>query len=185
MLLSQMAATHALAMDELGWARRAEYLPAHDSRGSMAVKLLRTYVMQVEALAKLKRRGEQVVRVEHVHVHPGGQAIVGAVSTHGAGVGADGKRGQQADGTIDVRAVAFAPGAAVLSEDQSRDARARNPRRRVRNVAGCTAERRGSGAPSGERNGAYRHGLRSRKVIDERRALRALVRAMRAEAARL
>jgi hypothetical protein len=28
---------------------------------------------------KLKRGGEQTVRVEHVHVYPGGQAIVEAV----------------------------------------------------------------------------------------------------------
>jgi hypothetical protein len=40
--------------------------------------------MQVEALAKLKRGGEQTVRVEHVHVHPGAQAIVGTLQ-HGGG----------------------------------------------------------------------------------------------------
>ena len=49
--------------------------------GALATKLLRTYTMQMEVLAKLKRGGEQTVRVEHVHVYPGGQAIVGAVST--------------------------------------------------------------------------------------------------------
>ncbi len=43
----------------------------------------------------------------------------------------------------------------------------------------------GIGAPSGERNGAYKHGLRTRKAIEGRRALRALIRAMRADAARL
>ncbi len=36
-----------------------------------------------DALAKLRRGGEQRVVVEHVHVYPGGQAIVGAV-THNA-----------------------------------------------------------------------------------------------------
>ena len=40
--------------------------------------------MQIEALAKLKRGGEQTVRVEHVHVYPGGQAIVGKVSNQRA-----------------------------------------------------------------------------------------------------
>ena len=43
----------------------------------MAVKLMRTYTAQIEALAKLQRGGEQVVKV--VHVHPGGQAVVGNV----------------------------------------------------------------------------------------------------------
>src|SRR4051812_855420 len=47
--------------------------------GNLAVKLLRTYTTQIEALAKLRRGGEQRVRIEHVHVHEGAQAIVGNV----------------------------------------------------------------------------------------------------------
>jgi hypothetical protein len=39
---------------------------------------------QVDALGKLRRGGEQRVVVEHVHIHAGGQAIVGAV-THTGG----------------------------------------------------------------------------------------------------
>jgi hypothetical protein len=38
---------------------------------------------------------------------------------------------------------------------------------------------KGSGAPRGERNGNYRHGLRTREAIAERRALRALIRDFR------
>jgi hypothetical protein len=49
------------------------------------VKLLRTYTMQVEALQRYRGKGQQKVTVEHVHVHSGGQAIVGAV-TQGGGV---------------------------------------------------------------------------------------------------
>jgi len=41
----------------------------------------------VEALSKLRRGGSQTVRVEHVHVHNGGQAIVGNVSTGGGSNG--------------------------------------------------------------------------------------------------
>src|SRR3712207_9415284 len=41
----------------------------------------RTFVQQVETLAKLRRGGEQKVTVEHVHVHAGGQAVVGAVTS--------------------------------------------------------------------------------------------------------
>src|SRR2546421_511738 len=41
-------------------------------------------VSQLEAMAKLKgKTGQQKVVVEHVHVHSGGQAIVGAVTTPG------------------------------------------------------------------------------------------------------
>src|SRR5271169_3692865 len=40
----------------------------------------------------------------------------------------------------------------------------------------------GSGAPCGERNGSYRHGLYTREAIAERKAMRALIRSMRATA---
>jgi hypothetical protein len=89
---------------------------------SLGLKLLRTYTMQMEVLAKLKRGGEQTVRVEHVHDYPGGQAIVGAVSTQRAEGGVADERGNQADGAIDARAIAFAPGAALFGPDAGRDA---------------------------------------------------------------
>ena len=40
----------------------------------------------------------------------------------------------------------------------------------------------GIGAPKGERNGAYKHGLRTTEAIAQRRVLRALIRALRANA---
>jgi hypothetical protein len=123
MLASQMAVTHALAMDMMGRAKRAELVVQADSAGSMAVKLLRTYTTQIEALAKLKRGGEQTVRVEHVHVYPGGQAIVGAVSNHrrAEGGGVD-EYGNQAFGTLDPRTLTSAPGAALLGPNAVGDA---------------------------------------------------------------
>jgi hypothetical protein len=80
MLASQMAATHLLAMEMLGrtHAGTPEQLQAH---GALATKLLRTFTSQTEALAKIKRGGEQTVKVEHVHVYQGGQPIVGAYRT--------------------------------------------------------------------------------------------------------
>jgi len=39
--------------------------------------------MQVEALQRYRGKGQQKVTVEHVHVHAGGQAIVGAVTPGG------------------------------------------------------------------------------------------------------
>ena len=122
MLASQMAVTHALAMDMLGRARRAELIVQADSAGSMAVKLLRTYTTQIEALAKLKRGGEQTVRVEHVHVYPGGQAIVGAVSNRRAEGGGVDENGNQAYGTLDPRTLTAAPGAALLGPNPVGDA---------------------------------------------------------------
>lgn len=83
LLASQMAATHSLAMKLVGRTRRADLLNQAEVQGGLAVKLLRTFTLQAETLAKLRRGGGQTVRVEHVHVHPGGQAIVGAVTTGG------------------------------------------------------------------------------------------------------
>ena len=48
-------------------------------------KLARTFATQMEALRKHRNGGQQRVRVEHVHVHPGGQAIVGDVHHGGRG----------------------------------------------------------------------------------------------------
>lgn len=40
----------------------------------------------------------------------------------------------------------------------------------------------GSGAPRGDRNGSYRHGLYPRDAITERKAMRELIRGFRADA---
>jgi hypothetical protein len=40
---------------------------------------MRAYATHVEVLRRLRHGGQQVVRVEHVHVNDGGQAIVGNV----------------------------------------------------------------------------------------------------------
>ena len=83
MLAVQMIATHETAMDMLIRAKQAEMMPTLQECGSLAVKLLRTYAAQVEALARLRRGGEQRIIVQHVNVNEGGQAIVGAVNHPG------------------------------------------------------------------------------------------------------
>jgi hypothetical protein len=59
----QMAVTHFATLTLVNRAMRVDQIPQIDSAGNLAVK----------------RGGEQVVKV--VHVHPGGQAIVGNVTT--------------------------------------------------------------------------------------------------------
>ena len=44
---------------------------------SQANRLVRGFAMLVEALNRHRGKGQQTVRVEHVHVHDGGRAIVG------------------------------------------------------------------------------------------------------------
>jgi hypothetical protein len=43
----------------------------------MLNKLARTFATQVEALKKYRSAGEQTIKVQHVTVNDGGQAIVG------------------------------------------------------------------------------------------------------------
>lgn len=121
MLAVQMAATHEAAMSMLDIARSNGTVPAIQAAGGLAVKLLRTYTAQMETLAKLRRGGEQTVRVEHVHVHPGAQAIVGAVNHPGGGGVSIGNQSQP-HAPIDPQALALAPGSSMWSEDAQRDA---------------------------------------------------------------
>ena len=46
---------------------------------NQASTLARTYIMQMEALDRHRGKGKQDIRVKHVHVNEGGQAIVGNV----------------------------------------------------------------------------------------------------------
>lgn len=87
-LALQAACTHMVAMVMMariggghGGDRR---LPA---LASAAAKLMRVHCMQVETFRRQQGGGDQNIRVEHVHVHKGGQAIVGAVSSRPKGHG--------------------------------------------------------------------------------------------------
>lgn len=82
----QMYATHQLAVEMASLCRHTNDRAALMEYGNMATKMMRTFAMQVDALAKIRRGGEQVVR--HVHVYEGGQAIVAdQFNHHGAGNG--------------------------------------------------------------------------------------------------
>lgn len=83
MLAAQMVATYIASMTMLRRLNTSESLGQQDSAANAATKLARTYTGQMEALKRYRSRGEQTVRVEHVHVAAGGQAIVGAVSYGG------------------------------------------------------------------------------------------------------
>jgi hypothetical protein len=52
---------------------------------NLATKLQRTFLQQVETLQKIRGKGQQTVRVEHVTVNKGGQAMVGTISSGGEG----------------------------------------------------------------------------------------------------
>jgi hypothetical protein len=79
-LAVQMACTHTAAMAVLA---RLDVAFATEQRiaafGSAAARLMKAYATQVEVLRRLRSGGQQVVRVEHVHVNDGGQAVIGNV----------------------------------------------------------------------------------------------------------
>lgn len=99
MLIAQMVVSHDAAMNCLAQVGKGTFINQTEVFGNLAVKLLRTYTAQVEALAKLRRKGEQTVKV--VHVYPGGQAVVGDVHHHPQGEGVDIKTEEQPYGTGD------------------------------------------------------------------------------------
>ena len=86
-LLLQMYATHNVAMRCMRTMADQGSIAATESFGALAVKLLRTFTAQAEALSKLQRGGEQIVR--HIHVdNRGGQAVIAEnVHTGGGRIG--------------------------------------------------------------------------------------------------
>jgi hypothetical protein len=79
-LAVQMACTHTAAMAVLA-KLDAAFATEHRvlAFGATAARLMRAYATQVEVLRRLRNGGQQFVRVEHVHVNDGGQAVIGNV----------------------------------------------------------------------------------------------------------
>ncbi len=95
MLAAQMVACHNAAMECFRRAMiKEQTLAGRQQNLSFAHKLTRTYALAMEALDKHRGKGQQKVTVEHVHVHQGGQAIVGNVQT---GAGVQSKKEEQPD----------------------------------------------------------------------------------------
>ena len=80
MLAAQMAAVHVATMTFAGRLAHVKNIAQQDSAERVFNKLARTFAMQVEALKRYRSGGQQTVRVEHVTVNEGGQAIVGNVT---------------------------------------------------------------------------------------------------------
>ena len=86
LLALQMAVTHHTALETL----RRVFIPNQTFDGSQlyghrANQLLRTFTAQLETLHRYRGSGQQKIRVEHVHVNAGGQAIVGTVQNQKGG----------------------------------------------------------------------------------------------------
>jgi hypothetical protein len=87
MIAAQLIASHNAAME----CYRRAMLPNQTFEGrkenlNQANKLSRTHAALLEALNRHRGKGQQKVTVEHVHVHAGGQAVVGVVEGGGGRV---------------------------------------------------------------------------------------------------
>ncbi len=83
MLISQMSALHAYTMRMMSSLNKETYsVTMNDNLVSHINKSMRTFAKQAEAYEKLKRNGHQTIKVNHVHVNGGGQAIVGNIEQH-------------------------------------------------------------------------------------------------------
>jgi hypothetical protein len=117
MLATQMVGLHNAAMEVMRRAMIKEQ-PFEVQREylAQASKLTRSYAALVEALNRHRGKGQQKVTVEHIHVHAGGQAVVGVVEAPG-GRGAE-EIGRQPH----ANQIADAPIPSMRSQDAEREA---------------------------------------------------------------
>ena len=175
MLAVQMVATHFAATSALRRLKGSDTIPQQDSNGNLAVKLLRTFAAQTEALQRYRGKGQQKVTVEHVHVHTGGQAIVGSVS-QGGGIMTKTEDNPMHLKTREPSRLRQAPRCLARTR---RGTRCQSPAVAGKNRCRMHGGAAGSGAPKGKRNGKYCHGGFTTEAIDERRRLLSLIRESR------
>jgi len=112
MLAAQLVACHSASMECYRLAMHSQTLEWRRENLNQANKLSRTYTTLLESLNRHRGKGQQKVTVEHVHVHEGGQAIVGNVESPGGGFTSKSKERPHALG--------YAPGQTMPSTDTSR-----------------------------------------------------------------
>src|SRR6202171_2268580 len=112
MLAAQLVACHNASMECYRRAMIGEQtFEGRRENLSQANKLSRTYTTLLEALNRHRGKGQQKVTVEHVHVHEGGQAIVGNVEGGGMRTKSENQP----------HALGYAPGETLRSENTERE----------------------------------------------------------------
>jgi hypothetical protein len=112
MLNAQLIASHNAAMECYRRAMLAEQtFEARRENLNQANKLSRTYAALTDALDRHRGKGQQRITVEHVNVHAGGQAIVGAVTP------GDRSSRQSEEQTRATREISHEPGIPMRSPD--------------------------------------------------------------------
>jgi len=81
LLAAQMTATHNMAMEFCRRAmREGQTVDGIERNTNSAARMMKVFTGQVDALHKLKNKGQQKITVQHVQVNQGGQAIIGDVN---------------------------------------------------------------------------------------------------------
>src|SRR5207248_5160499 len=112
MVAAQLVACHNASMECYRRAMIGEQtFEGRRENLSQANKLSRTYSTLLEALNRHRGKGQQKVTVEHVHVHEGGQTIVGNVE--GGGI--------RTKSENQPHALGYAPGETLWSENAERE----------------------------------------------------------------
>src|SRR3984893_7253099 len=117
MIGAQLLATHNAAMECYRRAMMGEQtFEGRRENLGQANKLSLTYAVLLDALNRHRGKGQQKVTVEHVHVHSGGQAVVGMVETPGGG------DRRKSEDQPHARQIAHAPQPTMWSADKEREA---------------------------------------------------------------
>lgn len=120
MMAAQLIAAHNAAMECYRRAMIGEQtFEGRRENLSQANKLSRTWATLLEALNRHRGKGQQKVTVEHVHVHSGGQAVVGMVAAPGQPGGGDANKFEEQP---HAKQIAHAPEPAMRSPHEERDA---------------------------------------------------------------
>jgi hypothetical protein len=118
MMAAQLVAAHNAAMECYRRAMIGEQtFEGRRENLAQANKLSRTYAALLEALNRHRGKGQQKVTVEHVHVHAGGQAVVGVVGAPGHPGGGDARKFEEQP---HAKQIAHAPEPALPSPDPGR-----------------------------------------------------------------
>jgi hypothetical protein len=116
MMAAQLIAAHNAAMECYRRAMIGEQtFEGRRENLAQANKLSRTYTTLLEALNRHRGKGQQKVTVEHVHVHSGGQAVVGVVEPAGGGDRA------KSEDQPHAKQIAHAPQPAMRRPDEGRE----------------------------------------------------------------
>jgi hypothetical protein len=126
MLAAQMVGVHWTAMDLLRKVGGATDRTLANEAGALAVKLLRTYTAQLEALKRYRSAGEQRIVVQHQHVNVTADAaavqVNGGANSASGGWRAASKPEERSHAPEAPRSVAYEPGVQMPCPDPAGDA---------------------------------------------------------------